>query len=278
MNKRKLPICVRPNCTRAQPGDGDYYDGLCFHHAKAAGIAHHYVPWEKVNAELERVLSGGWTLNVLEEERAVFATTLRDIKYHRRNRFKHSTYQALKEIPTLSPYRRPAWPLRRRVNALRAIGIPFTEIARDIGTDAQSVQHLSYERAKWATVHMDEKIRTYYAHHALDPIRNVDIETAGLNLPKPFDWEDVDNPNEIPHISKPNRIQQKPIRVTERKRRMLEELANHHGRTNAAKLLNLNYTTMKRIIDGETTKAMPKIISRIRYHHKKIPTTTGQAA
>ena len=110
MSERKLPICVRPNCTRSQPRTGNY-DGLCFRHAKAAGIAHHYVPWETAHAELERLTTGGWTLNAIEEDHSIFNATLRDIKHHRRDHFRHSTYQALKKIPTLSPYRRPAWPL-----------------------------------------------------------------------------------------------------------------------------------------------------------------------
>ncbi|HAT1344877.1 TPA: hypothetical protein I8V99_000255 [Corynebacterium striatum] len=85
MTKRKLPICVRPNCTRAVTHSKDY-DGLCFHHAKTAGIAHHLVPWHKVHAELERLINGGWTLNAIEEDYLVFNTTLRDIKYHKRDR------------------------------------------------------------------------------------------------------------------------------------------------------------------------------------------------
>uniref|UniRef100_UPI0034D5AC2F hypothetical protein n=1 Tax=Corynebacterium striatum TaxID=43770 RepID=UPI0034D5AC2F len=180
MTKRKLPICVRPNCTRAVTRPEEY-DGLCFHHAKTAGIAHHLVPWHKVHAELERLINGGWTCNAIEEDYLVFNTTLRDIKYHKRDRFKHATYQALKEIPTLSPYRRPAWPLRRRVNALRAIGITFAEIGEEIGEKPERVQHLSYDRARWAPICLDEKIRAYYTQHANDPVREIDGKTKKLN-------------------------------------------------------------------------------------------------
>lgn len=278
MTERNLPICVRPNCTRAQPGY-DSYDGLCFRHAKAAGIAHHYVPWEKVNTELERILSGGWTLNAIEEDHGIFAYTLRDIKYHRRDHFRHSTYQTLKEIPTLSPYRRPAWPLRRRVNAMRAIGIPFSEMAREMGADAIRVQHLSYERAQWAPIYLDKKIRAYYTQHALDPIRNVDRATARLALPKPFDWNDIDDPNETPRVSNPQREKPRPLRkVTPAKRQLLKEIVEHYGVTNAAKILKLNFNTMKKIMTGDTQKVNPKIIDRINYRHKKIPTNLGQAA
>ena len=183
MRERKNPICVGPNCTRAQPSHGRY-EGLCLRHAKAAGIVQQHIPWKTVHAELERILAGGWTLNAIEEDHAIYDRTLRDIKYHRRDRFKDFTYQALKEIPTLSPYRRPAWPLRRRVNALRAIGIPFAEIGRAIGEEPEKVQHLSYDRTNWATPQMDEKIRTYYTQHALDPRRKNSMTSAG---PTPTD-------------------------------------------------------------------------------------------
>ena len=278
MSERKLPTCVRPNCTRAQ-SNYERYNGLCFRHAKAAGLAHHFVPWETVNTELERVLAGGWTLNTIVKDHAIYHCTLREIKYHRRDRFKHSTYQALKETPTLSPYRRPAWPLRRRVNALRAIGIPFTEMARDIGETTQSVQRLSYEKAQWAPVHIDEKIRAYYTQHALDPMRNVDRSTRQLALPKPFDWNDIDDPNERPWVSNPKRAKPRPLRtVTPAKRQLLEEIVDHYGVTKAAKILKLNFTTMKKIMSGQTQKVNPKIVSRINYQHKKIPTNLGQAA
>lgn len=278
MRERKNPICVRPNCTRAQPSH-DRYEGLCLRHAKAAGIVHQHIPWETVNAELERILAGGWTLNAIEEDHAIYDRTLRDIKYHRRDRFKDFTYQALKEIPTLSPYRRPAWPLRRRVNALRAIGIPFAEIGRAIGEEPAKVQHLSYDRTNWATPQMEEKIRAYYAHHALDPVRNVDQATAKLALPKPFDWNDIDDPDERPWVSSPKRAKPRPLRkVTPAKRQLLDEIVDHYGVTKAAKILNLNYNTMKKIMAGKTQKVDRKIILRINYHHKKIPTNLGQAA
>jgi hypothetical protein len=278
MKNRKLPICVRPNCTRAQPGHGDY-DGLCFHHAKAEGIAHNLVPWHKVNAELERLTNGGWTLNAIEEDYLIFSPTLRDIKFHRRTRFKHTTYQALKEIPTLSPYRRPACPLRRRVNALRAIGITFVEIGEEIGEKAATVQHLSYERAQWATPELDSKIRAYYTQHADDPVREIDTKTKKLNLARPYDWDDIDNPHEhasasIHTVSPDN----KRLPVTPELLRKLETLVAHYGSGKAAAVIGINARTITRIRCGKSVRTNEKIARLIEDGYDEFRIRGGQAA
>ena len=116
--------CARPGCTRAVARNTtDTYQGLCFQHAKAAGYAHNYIPWEQAHPHLERLLNGGWTINEIAFHSGVSNSTLAGIQKHRRERFKYASVQALKQLPDNSPTRRPAWPLRRRINALRAIGI-----------------------------------------------------------------------------------------------------------------------------------------------------------
>lgn len=278
MNKRKLPICVRPNCTRAVTRPEDY-DGLCFRHAKDAGIAHHLVPWHKVHAELERLINGGWTCNAIEEDHLVFNTTLRDIKFHRRDRFKHTTYQALKEIPTLSPYRRPAWPLRRRVNALRAIGITFVEMGEEIGEKAATVQHLSYERARWATPELDEKIRAYYTKHANDPVRQIDGKTKKLNLKKPFAWDNIYNPEEMerpPAITSTNGNKRQP--VTPEMLDKLEALISHYGAYKAAEVIGVSTRTLYRISRQTNRNTNEKTAQKIEYSFYELFALGGQAA
>ncbi|MFS0012003.1 hypothetical protein ACL1G4_02485 [Corynebacterium striatum] len=278
MTKRKLPICVRPNCTRAVTHSKDY-DGLCFHHAKTAGIAHHLVPWHKVHAELERLINGGWTLNAIEEDYLVFNTTLRDIKYHKRDRFKHSTYQALKEIPTLSPYRRPAWPLRRRVNALRAIDITFVEMGEEIGEKAATAQHLSYDRAQWATPELDEKIRAYYTKHADDPVREIDGKTKKLNLPRPFDWDDIDNPHEHARASlRTSGDTNKRQPITPEFLNKLESLVSHYGINKAASVIGINAKTINRIRQGQSQHTNEKVTLRIEDSYDELRIRGGQAA
>ena len=278
MTKRKNPICVRPDCTRAVTHPKDY-DGLCFHHAKAAGIAHHLVPWHKVHAELERLINGGWTINAIEEDYVVFNDTLRDIKYHRRDRFNHTTYQALKEIPTLSPYRRPAWPLRRRVNALRAIGITFVEIGKEIGEKAATVQYLSYERAQWATPEIDEKIRAYYAAHECDPVREIDTKTKKLNLKKPFAWDNIDNPAEMerpPAITSTDGNKRQP--VTPELLNKLEVLISHYGTYKAAEVIGISTRTLYRISHQTNRNTNEKTAQKIEYSFYELTALGGQAA
>lgn len=278
MRERKNPICVRPNCTRAVTRPEDY-DGLCFRHAKAAGIAHHFVPWERVNAELERLQAGGWTLNAIETDYLVYNPTLRDIKFHRRDRFKHTTYQALKEIPTLSPYRRPAWPLRRRVNAMRAIGITFVEIGEEIGEKPERVQHLSYNRAQWATAELDAKIRVYYAKHTNDPLREIDTKTQKLNLARPFDWDDIDNPDEHARASiRTSGDANKRQPVTPELLSKLDALVAHYGIRKAANAIGINARTITRIRQGKSQRTNEKVALLIEDSYDELRVRGGQAA
>ncbi|MFS0061800.1 hypothetical protein ACL1G0_01225 [Corynebacterium striatum] len=278
MTKRKLPICVRPNCTRAVTRPEEY-DGLCFHHAKTAGIAHHLVPWHKVHAELERLINGGWTCNAIEEDYLVFNTTLRDIKYHKRDRFKHATYQALKEIPTLSPYRRPAWPLRRRVNALRAIGIQLATISKDTGLSAGQVFNIASGRLKWTAISTDTLIRAYYQQHCMDPQLPLDVKTQKMRLTRLLEWDDIDDPNEVHYGAPPVLNPQRRNMVTAQTRHRLKTIVEHYGTIReAAKVLHMSNTDIVAILNGSKQKIMQRVACRITYRYKHLPVLPNQKA
>ena len=273
----KSAKCVRPTCQRAVTHPEDY-DGLCFQHALQAGIAHHFVPWEIANQELQRLLDGGWTLNKLQQDYVLYGCTMRDIHYHRRNRFKHDTVQALREVPTLSPYRRPAWPLRRRVRALYALGFTFPEIGRAIGEKPEAVQHLTYDRAAWTTPTMDAKIRNFYDEHKTDHQRPIESKRMQAGYSLPFDWDDIDDPLEV--------HQRRRYYPTHRRRALtplmidrVHELVEYHGgTTKVSRLLRINYSDLKKIMAGETDTIRCKLAQKIAYRHKQIPAAQDRKA
>lgn len=273
----KSAKCVRPTCQRAVT-DPKNYDGLCFHHAKAAGIAHNLVPWETANQELQRLLDGGWTLNMLQKDHLLYGPAMRDIRFHRRENFRHSTLQALRDVPTLSPYRRPVWPLRRRVRALFALGFTFPEIAQAIGENAQAVQHLSYDRAAWVTPTMDAKIRNFYDEHKNDPQRPIEGKRMQAGYSLPFDWDDIDNPLE--------EHQRRRYYPTHRRQALtplmidrVHDLVEYHGgTTKVSRLLRINYSDLKTIMAGETDTIRCKLAQKITYRHKQIPAAQDRKA
>ncbi|WP_306594091.1 hypothetical protein [Corynebacterium striatum] len=272
--------CARPGCTRAVARNTtDTYQGLCFQHAKAAGYAHNYIPWEQAHPHLERLLNGGWTINEIAFHSGVSNSTLAGIQKHRRERFKYASVQALKQLPDNSPTRRPAWPLRRRINAMRAIGITFVEIGEEIGEKAATVQYLSYERARWATPELDEKIRAYYAKHEADPVREIDTKTKKLNLKKPFNWDNIDNPQEPEKMPNSAGDYEGNRRlVTPELLRKLDALVAYHGTSKAAESIGLSARTVNRIQRGKAKRTNQKTAHLIEERYDFLPRRGGQAA
>ncbi|HCD1917751.1 TPA: hypothetical protein NBI62_000980 [Corynebacterium striatum] len=272
--------CARPGCTRAVARNTtDTYQGLCFQHAKAAGYAHNYIPWEQAHPHLERLLNGGWTINEIAFHSGVSNSTLAGIQKHRRERFKYASVQALKQLPDNSPTRRPAWPLRRRINALRAIGITFAEIGEEIGEKPERVQHLSYDRARWAPICLDEKIRAYYTQHANDPVREIDGKTKKLNLARPYDWDNIDNPHEHARASiRTSGDANKRQPVTPELLSKLDVLVAHYGTNKAASAIGINAKTITRIRQGKSQCTNEKTARRIENGYDKLRIRGGQAA
>ena len=269
--------CVRPTCSRAVTNPKDY-DGLCFQHALQAGIAHHFIPWEEANRELQRLMEGGWTISKIQDDYAVNHQALRDILYHRRERFRHNTVQALRDAPTQSPYRRPVWPLRRRVRALYALGFTYPEMGRAMGEKPEAIQHLSYDRATWTSPTLDTKIRAFYDEHKNDPQRPIEGKRMQAGHPLPFDWDDIDNPLE--------EHQRRRYYPTHRHRKLtplivdrVHNLVEYHGgTTKVARMLRINHDQLKSIMRGEPETIRCKLAQKITYRHNQIPALENRKA
>ncbi|PIS66290.1 hypothetical protein AZH46_04175 [Corynebacterium striatum] len=272
--------CARPGCTRAVARNTtDTYQGLCFQHAKAAGYAHNYIPWEQAHPHLERLLNGGWTINEIAFHSGVSNSTLAGIQKHRRERFKYASVQALKQLPDNSPTRRPAWPLRRRINALRAIGIQLATISKDTGLSAGQVFNIASGRLKWVAISTDTLIRDYYQQHCMDPQLPIDVKTQKMRLTRPVEWDDIDDPNEVHYGAPPVLNPQRRNMVTAQTRHRLKTIVEHYGTIReAAKVLHMSNTDIVAILNGSKQKIMQRVVGRINYRYKHLPALPNQKA
>lgn len=270
------PTCARPTCTRV--ADAADYDGLCLHHARAAGIAHRLYTWEDTKREYDRLIGGGWTNQHLETAGVIFAVTARDIRDHRRDKFQHVTVQALKETPTLSPYRRATWPLSRRLKALRAIGFTYARMGQDMGRSRTFLQSIAEQVHEWTGVETDEQIRAYYDEHQYDPAGPVCRKTAMANYPRPADWDDIDDPHEEA-VASIERVRLPPLRrrkVTPELLAKTRALVEHYGNVAAtARALHSGYWTVRGVLDGPGKVIPNRLAEKIAYHYKNILLAEG---
>lgn len=112
---------------------------------------------------------------------------------------QQSTYDRIVAAP-LETATAPAWPLGRRVRALRAAGHPVKELVEGMGLSQHTLTRLSFDQRETVRGEVDRKIRAYYAAHAADPVRPAPPKTAAYEWPKPLDWDDIDDPDEVPMV------------------------------------------------------------------------------
>ncbi|APT87392.1 hypothetical protein [Corynebacterium flavescens] len=264
-------ICKRPTCNRATLGKG--YDGLCLHHARATGIAHQLVSWDEVNAEYSRLIAGGWTNQHMEHSGIIFTSTAREIREHRRDRFQKRTLQALKETPTVSPWRRATWPLSRRLKALRAIGFTYARIGKEVNLSRTFLHSIAEQRNQWTSVETDEKIRAYYAAHENDAAVKVSRQTERENYPRPADWDDIDNPAEEA-VASLHKEKFEPLlrrKVTPSLQAKTRALVDHYGSITAtAKALHSSNRMVGDICSTTGVSILNRLAAKIAYHYKKL--------
>lgn len=189
------PKCARPTCDRAIPGKQHQYEGLCFKHALAAGIAQHYQPADTAHDLVHRALSDGWSINEIRRTTGLNAQTITHIRDKKRDFIRHDTVVKLSSLPDQPP-RPAAWPLGRRLQSLRAIGIPIRKVADDLGINRQNLMNIACGRVKSVSQDVDQMIRDYYRQHEMDLPKPVDRATKKAGHPTPIQWVDIDDPGE----------------------------------------------------------------------------------
>lgn len=271
-------ICSRPNCQRlAQPKAAQYYQGLCDRHARAAGLIKPRVDVTLAQKELERLYDGGWIHQHIIKATGINNHALIDISRNRVSTTRQSTLDRLKNLPTLSPYQRHAWPLIRRIQSLRGIGITAPELREALGVTQTQLHGFMHKTIKWVPVETDAAIRDYFEQHKMDTPRKVSEKIKYLRLPRPMQWENIDDPNEpwpqAPRDKKAPTVE--TITASPLFYKRFHSIVEHVGNKNEVmKLLRINIHLLK----AWTSDTPPETVTinqyrRVNYHAKRIPQT-----
>lgn len=269
-------ICARPTCDRKLQRDTlTRYQGLCIHHARAAGLIKPLVPPFLAKVEIQRLYDHGWANKHIYIEAGIAPETINKIMHGGHEMTSQRTLDALRALPTLSPYRRAAWPLTRRLQSLRSIGHTSEEIAEYCGVTLRTIQHLHRGRTKWAPKALDDSIRAYFEKHKFDTPRRVSVAVSSQRLPLPMQWKDIDNPLEKwPQAPDPNGKHgdgsgQAPASRTFYAN--FDLVLNHVGNQHKVlKLLKINISTLKAWKERTAEKVTVNQYQRVKYHAKRL--------
>jgi len=187
--------CKRDRCTNVPWSWGH---GYCTKHARA-GLAildgHGRVPADHIRAHLRSCINAGASPERIDRGCGVgHGTTNRILRGQRT--VQTSTARRLASATPEMGNARPAWPIRRRVQALRAAGWLITDLAAAWGMSPSGVENLCQEGRTYVQPATDRAVREFYDEHAFKPVPPAPEKTAAHGWCKPFDWSCIDDPDE----------------------------------------------------------------------------------
>lgn len=201
------PTCRTTNCDRTpQPRARGYCKDCAYTH----NIFQPFLPAEKARAIVRELHDKGYTHKHIAETAGLSETAISNISRAKYPSVRGHVYEALRyartalnnatPIAAVQPghEHRPGWPAARRLRALAAIGIPTQDIIDATGICKSSISVIRSEKQLRLPTKWDDAIRAYYETHQFDPARTPHHSVAKKNWPKPFDWDDIDDPNEDP--------------------------------------------------------------------------------
>lgn len=261
------PKCKRPSCHKKAP-KGQY--GYCRTHSKSLGYAKPKVPYRDAMAIINRALNAGMNIPQIAKATGLEDSTLRTIIKTERPTVRHSTYAALQTLDTNNqpdPAYHPAWPIVRRVQALRAIGHTVKEIAEGTDLDPRVICRLSRPDKGEVRATTHHNIMRYYEAHKADPARRPTRQTAEQGWPVPAAWDNIDDPDEDPtkHVTyiHPRDISQ----LTEDDHEDAKLILKTHGSVHASGLAaHVAAATIAKIANHSLTEINTQTLYRIRDH------------
>lgn len=190
--------CSRPNCPNRPTPWGH---GLCRTHWLNSPGHRRWkkrVPADVARKHLEKVVAAGGAITTIAQEIGVRNPTLYRILHGEQptcSVYVHDRIMTATPDMTRSPF---AWPLTRRLQALRAAGWNVDELTEALGVSRQFIISMCAGKRNRVHVKTDRMIREFYDEHKNDPVREPSTRVAKRGWARPWDWDDIDNPDETP--------------------------------------------------------------------------------
>lgn len=243
-----MSVCSHGACTRRPHVAGR---GLCETHARLAGLLRRQIPHEVALVLVQMKLNLGYSPAGLSRELGMRHDTIG--KFLRlRSPMKASTFDALLEVE--APGRVEGWRVIRRLQALRAAGATVRELAEGIGVSVDYIHSLHQRDPEWVAADYAKRIIDYYRAHEMDTVRPVDWRVARRGWALPLEWDDIDDPDEVPGGRR---------EVTDVDRRAAETLVSRVGVARAVEIVGMSESALKRFRRGVVLTAKSSALDRL---------------
>lgn len=195
--------CKRTSCSRQAPKG---YGGYCAVHAYALGVVRPLISASALRVQVNRELDRGVTRYALAKRAGLNIMTVRDIASGKSRKVRQSTAERLQEAlgDTNS---RPAWPVQRRLCALRRLGWSARALAQELGVQESTVIDICLGNTTSVYASTYEAVVALYDVLQHTTVGEVDHRIMSKRWPRPMDWDDIDDPVECPRLQlrHPNR-------------------------------------------------------------------------
>ena len=251
--------CARPGCHRTGRKSAR---GYCRAHAYALGIFTPRIDAEPARQHIKKLQTQGMTRAAIARQAGLSESGVNTL-FNSRKTIHPNTHKAILAVTPHPTGILPAIGYNRRIRALRAAGYTIRELADHTGLDRATISGLSHD--KWDTVTQTtaDRIRNTYNQLAHKPVRPPRADVAKYNWPKPYDWDNIDDPDEQPHTR---------VTLTPATTRRLNYLMEHLGTKKAVgEYIGIHETTVRHIANGHADTVSADIDTAIRHaydHHQ----------
>lgn len=188
--------CKRDNCPRQAPKG---YGGYCAVHAYALGVVRPLISASALRVQVNQELSRGVTRYALAKRAGLNMQTVRDIASGKSRRVRQSTAEKL-QAALGDTNSRPAWPIQRRLCALRRLGWSATALAQELGVQESTVVDICLGNTTMVYATTYEAAVALYDVLQYTTVGDVDHRIMKRKWPRPMDWDDIDDPEECPKL------------------------------------------------------------------------------
>lgn len=187
-----MTTCARPGCGRVVHSRAT---GLCGPHFRhhAAG-AYDRVPFPA--AALDAYRAAGYTDRAVAAAAGIHADSI--ARSYPGGTVTRHVRDALVTVDLDKAPTQPGWRATRRIRALAALGISYEAMAAETGISAKYIGKIAGGQVLWVMADNFARVQALWAAHQGDTAeRHVDARIARRGWAVPFEWEDIDGPDDL---------------------------------------------------------------------------------
>lgn len=235
--------------------------GLCAKHV--VPLLEGSVPNEQAKALIKSRMQGGRSINKVAK---LAGTSFGAIQGHLDGKNRHMSLDMYKNIQAIEPL--PAtWNhpelIRRRLTALRAVGVTHRQIQKEGGPIHRTIKRIMTEEHIFIDEKLATRIREVYDRHEGDSVENAIPSVRNLHLPPPAAWDDIDDLDAKPEGLSMAFVGNRKT-FTESMKARLRLLIQVYGLEGAAERLSCSAPRLRKIAAGQYAEILESETQRLR--------------